>query len=108
MTTNIVPHFVFTFGDTQPEDLGMIPFWLDETDPRPATQQLDAHYGHGGGWRPQEGFKLQKDNALKYPGDPAMQPIACMILRNEMILMYPYGYVAVLQKDGSFEACRMD
>jgi hypothetical protein len=105
MTTK--DRLVYVFDNTSPEDIGFIPLWLDEGDPRSAAQQLDAHYQHGGGWRPQEGFKLQ-GHKLKYPGDPAMKPLAFTALRNEMVLIYPYGYVVVLQEDGSFEACRMD
>ena len=90
-----------------PEELGFVPGWLDSTDPRPAKEQLHEHYAHGGGWRPQNGFKLI-GVSLKYPNDPKMKPIAMMMLRDEMVCMYEYGYVAIIQKDGSFEACRMD
>jgi hypothetical protein len=43
-----------------------------------------------------------------YPGDPPLKPIAAMMLRDEMIMIYDAGYVAIWQKDGTFEACRMD
>jgi hypothetical protein len=90
------------------DDVGIIPLWLDAEDPRPAREQLDEHYAHGGGWQPFEGFKLQRNHAIKYPGDPALQPLALMRLRDEMIAVYRHAWVMILQKDGSYEICRMD
>ena len=91
-----------------PEHVGMIPYWLSEDDIDPAWRQLDKHYQHGGGWRPFKGHTMNEDKSLEYPGDPALHPIASMELRDELILMYEYSWVAVVQKDGSFEVCRMD
>ena len=91
-----------------PEHIGFIPYWLDERDPRSASQQLDAHYGHGGGWRPFSGFELRKDNSLKYNGDPVLHPIAMMKLHNETIFMYDHAWVCIIQPDRTFEVCRMD
>jgi hypothetical protein len=31
-----------------------------------------------------------------------------MVKHDERIVFYPYSIVAVIQRDGSFEACRMD
>jgi hypothetical protein len=90
--------------------VGFIPSFLDEDDPRPAREQLDAHYGHGGGWRPMQGWDYNFHNrTLRYPGDPEMGPIAEMWLRKEMILVYPHAWVAIVQPDGvSVEIARMD
>lgn len=89
--------------------VGEIPFWLDEMDPRPARDQLDDHYQHGGGWMPIQGFTLRKkDMALCYPGDPDMMPLAYCALRDERIVFYPHAWVMVLQLDDTFEVCRMD
>jgi hypothetical protein len=90
-----------------PDELGLIPSFLDSTDPRPAAVQFNENYQHGGGWRPMKDFTL-KNLTLKYPGDPPMQPVYGLRFRDEMILIYPYGFVAVVQKDGAFEAARMD
>src|SRR5678815_3186018 len=85
-----------------------IPCWLSPDDPRPAAEQLDEYYRHGG-WRPFEGFKFDKaKGTIKYPGDPAHEPLAGMWLRDEMVLIYEHGWVAIVQKDGSFAVCRMD
>lgn len=39
-----------------PEMLGLIPSFLSESDPRPAREQFDENYQHGGGWRPLPNF----------------------------------------------------
>ena len=90
------------------DHVGLIPHWLDEDDPRPAKEQLGENYAHGGGWQPFEGFELRKNRSIKYPGDEPMAPLAMMRMRDEMILIYPHAWVLILQKDGSFEVCRMD
>jgi hypothetical protein len=88
--------------------IGEIPAFLDLNDPRPAREQFDANYQHGGGWRPQSGFTRTDAFVLHYPGDPPFLPIAMMALRRETILIYLHAYVAIFQADGSFEVCRMD
>jgi hypothetical protein len=90
------------------DHIGMIPDWLNANNPQPAAKQLHECYGHGGGWRPFSGFVLGKDNSLKYPGDPPLYPIAEMKLRQELILIYQYSWVVIVQPDRTFEACRMD
>ena len=91
----------------QPDDVGVIPAWLDESDMRPAREQLDEHYAHGGGWHPFKGFKLTKGWAIEYDGDEPLQPLALMRLRDEMIVIYPYSWVMIRQTDNTFEICRM-
>jgi hypothetical protein len=87
---------------------GFIPTFLSLADPRPAREQLDAHYQHGGGWRPQEGFTMHGGMSLHYPGDPAFRPLAMARFRDEKIVIYEHEYVAVIQPDGSFEVSRMN
>lgn len=94
--------------EVTPETLGYIPGWLSEADPRPAAEQLNEHYAHGGGWQPFHGFTLGEGNILQYPGDPPIKPLAFARLRDEAILFYPYSWVAIVQPDLSFEVCRMD
>jgi hypothetical protein len=90
-----------------PDHVGIIPHWLDESDMRNAREQLDEHYQHGGGWHPFTGFKLKGMN-LTYSGDPPLKPLAIMKFRDETIAIYRYGWVMILQPNGSFEVCRMD
>lgn len=86
---------------------GLLLYMLDDEDDRSAKEQLNAHYQHGGGWRPSEGFRLLK-NGIKYPGDPVLRPIAKAKLRDEEVVLYEYSWVAVIQSDGSYEIARMD
>lgn len=103
----------FLHPNATPDHLGPIPYWLDTGDERPAAQQLDAHYRHGGGWRPMRGFEL-RDRArgvLVYPvdgEDEVFEPIAALLFRKELIFAYQHAIFAIVQPDGSFEVCRMD
>lgn len=90
------------------DHFGLIPQFINEHDPRGAVEQLDANYQHGGGWFRMNGFEMLEGERLKYPGDPPLDPLGEMTLRDERIVIYNYGVVAVIQKDGSFEAARMD
>jgi hypothetical protein len=88
--------------------LGFLPYFLNHSDERPAKEQFNTNYAHGGGWRPMSGFKMMPGQALKYPGDPLLRPLARARFRNELILFYDCAIVAIVQPDGSFEASRMD
>jgi hypothetical protein len=96
----------------RPEVFGIIPEFLDLTDPRPAREQFNEHYAHGGGWRPMKGWKLMDDNSIWYPSeedsDPPCVPLAQVKFRKELIVLYEHAWVAVIQPDRSFEVCRMD
>jgi len=89
-----------------PDHLGIIPFFLDDKDPKPAKEQFDTNYVSG--WRPFTGHTLNKDNTLSYLGDPDISPLASCQFRDELILIYPYAWVAIIQPDRSCEICRMD
>jgi len=91
------------------EHLGLIPYMLNPDDPRSAKEQFDSEYANGGGWHPQPGFALQDNDDLQYPDDPPLKPLAEIHWgRPERVLIYEFGYVAIIQPDGSFEVCRMD
>lgn len=88
--------------------LGYIPSWLDDENPKDARAQLGDGYIWGG-WKPFHGdFRLNANNSLSYPGDPILRPVAQAELRDETIVIYPHSWVAVVQKDRSFEIMRMD
>lgn len=87
--------------------VGFIPHMLDETDPRPAKEQLNEQYAHGGGWRHMKGF-VRKGAVLHYSGDPPFHPIAVIPFRDEQVFIYRHGLVAIIQKDESFTVSRMD
>jgi hypothetical protein len=90
------------------DHLGLIPLMLSEVDPRPARVQLHEGSRHGGGWDPFPGFCLTPGNGLLYPGDPILAPLAQVKLRDELVVVYPCSWVAVIQKNRTFEVCRMD
>ena len=105
------------FSDHRLEDLGFIPSFLNDADPRPAKQQLDEAYQHGGGWRPMGSssklgnFTLDAAAELTYRDDDVSEhyePIGAIRLRNETIYVYRHDFVCIRQKDGTFEVARMD
>jgi hypothetical protein len=88
-----------------PEHLGLVPGFLDETDPRPAREQFEEQYI--GGWMPMDGFK-RSGTEIKYPGDPWKKPFAVIAFRDERIFAYESAFFMIVQPDGSFEIARMD
>lgn len=97
--------------DYPAEHLGILPAFLHASDPRPAREQLHENYAHGGGWRPFEGFTLQdtfEGYSISYPGDPAHEETARARLHEELIVVFPYSWVAIIQPSGDFEIARLD
>ena len=91
--------------------VGLLPEFLSELDERGACEQFDANYC--GGWRDSRvgdsGFRtFDNFGKLLYPGDPPLHALAQATLRDETIIVYQSAYVAVVQKDGSFRASRLD
>jgi hypothetical protein len=86
--------------------LGLIPTFLDEHDPRAARDQIGAAYG----WSPIQGQTLDKETlALSFPGDPDLMPWVTARLRDEHIVVYPYGLTMIRQPEsGAFEVSRLD
>ena len=104
---------VMLLGGTEPEQLGYVPAFLDENDPRPAREQFNERYkaNGGSGWRPIDGFTNKSKEGLmflKYPGDPALEPIAFLAFRDELIVFYPYDMIAIFQPGGDYEVARMN
>ena len=93
------------FGNHDIEELGFLPEFLNDNDTRSAREQFAANYI--GGWVPVPGFTLDADG-LAYPGDPTLPPIGHTMLRDEVIVFFPYAFVMVKQPDGTFEVARMD
>lgn len=102
------------------EHLGYIPEFLSDDDPRPAVEQINERYAHGGGWFDLKvggrGFTMDSSGGLRYPGDPTMKPYAEAMLhdcgtpehKGERILIYESGFVAVVQGNNSFRVARLD
>lgn len=90
------------------EALGLLPAFLSEGSPDCARDQIHRNYQHGGGWRRIYDFVLNEDNSLSYADDPPYKPIAQAKLRDELIVVYRYSFVAIIQADRSFEVARVD
>ena len=91
------------------EHLGFLPSFLDDADPRPIREQFNENYCSG--WHPIPRMTLLDGRSLHYPGDPLFEPLARIQLedgRKEFVYFYEHEVVAIVQPDGSFEACRMD
>lgn len=88
--------------------LGYLALWLSANNPKPAREQIDDNYRHGGGWQPFHGFRLDENNALHHLGDAPLYPLAQARLRDELVVFYLHDWVAIIQPDRSFETCRVD
>lgn len=81
---------------------------LNTDNPKSAQEQLDDGYKQFGGYKPFPGFTLNPNLTMNYPGDPVMIPMAMCELRDELIILYPGDWVAVVQKNGiDFVCARM-
>jgi hypothetical protein len=91
------------------EMLGFLPEMLSDLNPKLAREQFNDQYRHGGGWQPFNGHNVNLKNlTLTYPGDPPMRAIGETTLRDERVILFEGEWVAIIQKDGSFEIARMD
>lgn len=91
------------------EHLGLIPAFFSEADARPAREQVNENYKHGGGWHPFKGFKWDKERGqLRYPGDPPTRVLAKATLRNETIYFFEHSWLLIEQANGEYEISRCD
>jgi hypothetical protein len=95
--------------------VGTLKFFASEENPAPLNEQIDKVYC--GGWNPLREFTMKdncliypdmKNNCLIYPDDPPLSPLAKATFRDQTIYVYMHGWVAIVEKDGSFEASRID
>ena len=107
----------------EPEHLGFMPDFFDDTDPRPAAEQLAERYAHGGGWHPHSKgvWRMREsDGALIYPGSNPGEDgeedevfpliaLARLPLSDETLLFFVGALLAVVKEtDGSFDVTRVD
>jgi len=88
--------------------LGILPQFFLLNDPRPAREQLQERYAHGGGVPPFEGFTPRLDGEvefwrLDYPGDPPTLALAYCRLREEMIILFEHSWVAIVPPGGVYD-----
>jgi hypothetical protein len=94
---------------SNPRVVGYLPHIILEADDRPAIDQIKERYV--GGWWPFEGFNLVKNKdgsyQLEYPGDPPMKEQSRAQLRDELVVLFDYSWVAVINKS-AHQIARMD
>ena len=89
--------------------VGILPSFVNEGNPMSVTKQINDRYSHGGGWRPLEGFVMDKnDRSIQYPEDPKLMPLAVGVIKGCEVIVYDHGWVAVVNEDGSYEVSRID
>lgn len=87
--------------------LGRIPILINPQCNDPVWLQVQDNYPEG--WQPEPPGKwtLTADEYLIYPGLPPVAPAAMAWLRSEKILVYPAGWVVVVQLNGDFTVARI-
>lgn len=93
-----------------PELWGMIPNFIDPASEEPLKDQLDRSYICG--FKHQEGFTLRElsdgtYHAL-YEGDPPQIEVDRWEVCGQLLVLFPYAYVAAIEADGSYAVARMD
>src|SRR5262245_51128168 len=97
---------IFSMSPDVPTDvLGFLPIIFDADDPRPAREQANDRYAHGGGWDPMPGWTLSLEDdqvRLSYKGDKPYRPLATARLpkSNELLVFFRNSWVMILQRDG--------
>ena len=76
-------------------------------------EQIEQNYAHGGGYVTTPGFTLELPNEgdtaqLLYPGDPPIAEISRCRIDEELVIVFDYAFVAIVQRGGAFEVARMD
>ena len=95
------------------ELLGYIPQIIPGNEP--AVPEINANYGHGGGWWHMEGWTIDKAGVIQYQDtgeddrDPPLTPVAVATNSfGETIRIYENAWVSIQQANGDFEVARMD
>jgi hypothetical protein len=83
------------------EQFGKLPAYLDETDARPAAEQLVER------WQPIEGAFRLEGSALCGDGQ-AHELLGAIHLRYELVMLFENDLVAIVQSDRSFEVNRIE
>lgn len=81
------------------QHLGRIPLLIDPNSTDPIWQQVEDNYPAG--WQPVMGLERDKwtltfDDYLIYPGLPPVAPAAMATHAGERVLVYPAGWVVVV------------
>lgn len=92
------------------QHLGRIPLLINPQCNDPVWLQVQDNYPDG--WNPvpaaeRHKWTLTGDEYLIYLGLPPVAPAAMAWLRSEKILVYPAGWVVVVQLNGDFTVARI-
>lgn len=94
--------------------VGLLPLILLDSDSRPAKDQLNDRYAHGGGYRPtlSDSWQLGVEGGayvLYYPEDPPFHEQARIKLPcGETCVLFDASFMTIIQKDLSFVVTRVD
>lgn len=98
--------------------LGMLPDIFRAYDPRPAREQIEDRYAHGGGFLVAPGdwtMTYGRDAGeipwaeLHFPGDPPLKEIARLELSaTETLVLFDCAFVAIVGPMLDFVVVRMD
>lgn len=89
--------------------LGFVPDFFSNGVDKPAREQLNDNYAHGGGYSEIKGFTFNKENlTLKYPGDPLLQCLARSKLHDEQLFFFDHALLVILQPSGEWAVTRVD
>lgn len=86
--------------------LGPLPQWINRDSVLSAQEQIAAHRE----WipaPPDSGFSLTADDYLIYDGLPPLAPAAHAWHLGQKILVYPHGFVVVVEIGGRFSCARI-
>jgi len=106
----------FDYAQSPPEiDLTFLGSCLSAADPRPVSEQAAENFG--GGWSPSRDmapkWRLTNDEAgkyvLSYESEEGSEPnleLARAVVREELVVVFEMEWMAIIQRDGTFEVDR--
>lgn len=86
-----------------PDYLGSLPDLFSVHDSRSAAEQVSDHPS----WFPNPDMRIRTDGTLIFPGDPDLPPLFMAQIRDEIVYLYRYSWVAIVQSDGSYVVSRL-
>lgn len=101
-------HKIFTTATEIFEAIGIIPDFFKEAV-RKRVEGLDTSIEHsvireyGFQVEPFVGHTLSENGVLSYPGDPDLYPLCAIWHEDDVMVIYPYSWVAFVKKSASAE-----
>ena len=88
--------------------VGKVVLYIDATSTDEIYRQINDNSVSG--WHPEDhqmGWELFADNSLRVTGLPPVMPLAFAYHLGEKILIFPAGWVCVVQFNGDFSTARV-